>query len=361
VQRYVRDNSDVLAYELANDDKTHWFTSNNCEYLAVGVGGTIRGFRADVIVIDDPIKDREAAESMTARSNLWEYYHSDLLSRLKPDGKIVLIGTPLHEDDLLCRLAREQAGSWHILRLPAISEGAGDALGRPEGEPLWADDSVYGYGRKLIELQQTAEREGRLRDWFAQYMGRPRPPEGAMFRPGEMRLYDLLPRVLPIEVRAWDLAATSGGDWTAGLKLAQIGLGLDNAWIVTDVRRMRGRPDEVKALFQTVVENDGYNVEQWLPQDPGQAGLDQAQSYMRSMPGYRIQCERMTGNKEARAHAVACQVNIGAVGILRAPWNAAFLDELGAFPRGVHDDQVDALSLAFSKLDTSSLAVWARL
>jgi predicted phage terminase large subunit-like protein len=110
-----------------------------------------------------------------------------------------------------------------------------------------------------------------------------------------------------------------------------------------------------------VVPNDGYGVEQWLPQDPGQAGLDQAQSYIRSMPGYRIQCERMTGSKETRAHAVACQVNIGAVGILRAPWNAAFLDELGAFPRGVHDDQVDALSLAFSKADNSTLAIWARL
>jgi predicted phage terminase large subunit-like protein len=124
---------------------------------------------------------------------------------------------------------------------------------------------------------------------------------------------------------------------------------------------MRGRPDEVRALFQAVVQSDGYSVEQWLPQDPGQAGLDQAPSYIRSMPGYRVQCERMTGSKETRAHAVACQVNIGAVRILRAPWNAALLDELGAFPRGVYHDQVDALSLAFSKLDNSTLAVWYRL
>jgi predicted phage terminase large subunit-like protein len=97
------------------------------------------------------------------------------------------------------------------------------------------------------------------------------------------------------------------------------------------------------------IRSDGYGVEQWLPQDPGQAGLDQVESYIRSMPNYRIKAERMTGDKVTRADSVACQVNIGAVGMLGAPWNAAFIDELGAFPRGVHDDQVDVLSLAFSK------------
>jgi predicted phage terminase large subunit-like protein len=124
---------------------------------------------------------------------------------------------------------------------------------------------------------------------------------------------------------------------------------------------MRGRPDEVRALFQTVAQADDHQVEQWLPQDPGQAGLDQVESYIRSMPGYRIKSERMTGDKVTRADSVACQVNIGAVGLLKAPWNAAFLDELGAFPRGQHDDQVDALSLAFSKLDNDPLLRWLRL
>jgi predicted phage terminase large subunit-like protein len=89
--------------------------------------------------------------------------------------------------------------------------------------------------------------------------------------------------------------------------------------------------------------------------------LDQVDAYIRSMPSYRIKAERMTGDKVTRAHSVACQVNIGAVGMLRAPWNAAFIDELGAFPRGVHDDQVDALSFAFSKFGNDPLLRWARL
>jgi predicted phage terminase large subunit-like protein len=361
IQRYINDNSDVLGYRLSNDNKAHWFTDNGCEYLAVGVGGTVRGFRADVIVIDDPIKDREAAESEVSRSSLWEYHHSDLMSRLKPDGKVVLIATPMHENDLMCRLMREQGDDWYVLRLPAISEGEGDALGRPEGMPLWVDDQQYGYGDKLLKLRDAAEREGRSRDWYAQYQGRPRPPEGAMFRPKEMRVFDAIPGKLLLTVRAWDLAASAGGDWTVGLKLSQYGSWQDNAWIVTDIRRMRGRPDEVRALFQAVVQADGYQVEQWLPEDPGQAGKDQVDNYVRSAPNYRIKSERMTGDKVTRADGVACQVNIGAVGILRAPWNAAFLDELGAFPRGVHDDQVDALSLAFSKFGNDPLLRWARL
>jgi phage terminase large subunit-like protein len=83
---------------------------------------------------------------------------------------------------------------------------------------------------------------------------------------------------------------------------------------------LAGRLDEVRAPCQAVVEADGYSVEPWLPQDPGQAGLDRGQSYIRAMPGDPIECERMTGSKEARAHAGACQVDIGAVRILRAPW-----------------------------------------
>jgi hypothetical protein len=117
-------NAAVLGYALTNDDKSHWYTDNGGEYLAVGVGGTVRGFRADLIVIDDPVKDREAADSETARANLWEYYHSDLLSRLKPDGANELFSANM----LLPRSA-----SWYSKSLPTFS----DALAAVRRE-LWA-------------------------------------------------------------------------------------------------------------------------------------------------------------------------------------------------------------------------------
>lgn len=352
VQRTVRDNTLVLGYGLANDNRSHWFTTTGAEYLAAGTGGVIRGFRADVVVIDDPIKSRQEAESETEREALWQWYRSDLLPRLTPRGKIVLIGTAYHEDDLLARIQRVEAASWCVLRLPAISEGDDDPLGRPEGEPLWNDDA-YGYGAKLLVLQAAAEREGASRDWYSQYQGSPRAAEGNMFKPDRMPVFDYMPpgvRVMD-QARAWDLAASSGkGDWTATVKLASLygDARYNEMLVVTDVQRMRGTPDEVRQMIRTVAAADGRGVTQWFPEDPGQAGKSQAEDLVKMLRGYRVKTERMTGSKEVRADPAASQANIGRVGMLRAGWNAMLVDELASFPSGRFDDMVDALSTPMS-------------
>ena len=149
-------------------------------------------------------------------------------------------------------------------------------------------------------------------------------------------------------VRVWDLASSATGDFTVGLKLAL--RKEDRLPIIVDVRRMRGRPDEVRQLVRTIAEGDGRDTKIMLPRDPAQAGQDQADSYVQLLAGYRVETVRQTRSKEIRADAVASQVNIGRVGMMRASWNAVLIDELGAFPLGQHDDQVDALSLTFSHL-----------
>ena len=158
-----------------------WTTTNGCTYLAAGVGQAIRGFRADLILIDDPIRSRAEGESETARNSLWEFVHSDLLPCLKPRGRVVLIATAYHEADLMMRLEREHSDLWRVVRLPALSEGDGDPLGRAEGEPLWADDPVFGYAQRLLELRAEYEQHGRLRDWYSQRAAGtwPRPPGAA--------------------------------------------------------------------------------------------------------------------------------------------------------------------------------------
>jgi predicted phage terminase large subunit-like protein len=349
VQRHIRENAEVLDYQLSNDAKGRWYTDNHCGYLAGSVGSAILGFRANVAIIDDPIRSRADAESETSRESTWNWFTNDLMTRLTPDGVIILIATPFHEDDLMGRLQRLQAPEWKVLRLPAVAEGDDDPLGRKEGEPLWADDQ-YGYGQRLLEIQAAAEREGRSRDWYAQYQGRPRPPEGAMFKPAEIPVLDWLPEVeRGYSVRAWDLAASVRGDWTVGLRLEVVRAGKHSVgWVISDVRRMRGRPDEVRSLVEAVAAADGREVKVLLPEDPGQAGKDQAQDYVRRLIGFRVEAVRMTGDKVTRADAVASQGNIGRIGMLRAGWNAALVDELGSFPVGRHDDQVDALSLAFN-------------
>jgi predicted phage terminase large subunit-like protein len=284
------------------------------------------------------------------------------MTRLTPDGATILIATPFHEDDLMGRLQRIQADDWRVLRLPAIADNDDDPLNRRIGEPLWADDK-YGYGERLLEIQSAAEREGRTRDWFAMYQGRPRPPEGAMFKPARMPVYE--PNMLPpiVErVRAWDLASSAKGDFTAGLLLGRAyDDTYENRFIVLDIVRFRGPPEEVRQTVRNVAAADGYGTKIWIPRDPAQAGADQADSYIRMLSGFRVEAERMSGDKATRADAAASQANIGRLGMLRAPWNATFIEELAAFPRGTNDDQVDALSLAFSKLEQADLGVWAKL
>ena len=174
-----------------------------------------------------------------------------------------------------------------------------------------------------------------------------------MFRPAQMPVLDWLPELIRrSSVRAWDLASSATGDWTVGLKLQL--RAADRLPIITDVRRMRGRPDEVRSLVKAVASADGRDCKIMLPRDPAQAGSDQADSYIEMLFGFRVEAVRMSGSKEIRADAVASQVNIGRVGMLRASWNAAFVDELVSFPLGPHDDQVDALSLAFNQAKTQA-------
>jgi predicted phage terminase large subunit-like protein len=79
------------------------------------------------------------------------------------------------------------------------------------------------------------------------------------------------------------------------------------------------------------------------------------------LSGYRVAAERISGDKATRADALASQANIGRAALLRAAWNAAFTEEAAGFPRGTHDDQIDAASLAYSKLETTNLDCWARM
>ncbi len=302
------------------------------------------------MVADDVVKGREDAESPTAREHLWDWWTADVLPRLKPQGVVVLIGTRYHEDDIMGRLERADGQQWRILKLPALAED-NDPLGRQEGEPLW-DDHTYGYGKRLLEIRDNYERQGLTRDWFSLYQGAPRAPEGNLFKIARMPIYGILPGAVIQQCRAWDLASSLKGDFTVGVKLAAVQLaGTDiTHWIITDIWRGREPPERVRATVKLMAETDGYGTPIYLPEDPGQAGQSQIVDYVNHLAGYSVTPIRMTGSKEQRAMLLATRCNIGQVGMLRAPWNGALLDELQSFPNGRNDDQVDALSLAFDQL-----------
>eukprot|EP01035_Chromulina_nebulosa_P012435 gene12435-16574_t len=128
-----------MATPLARDSRAaHEFhTVAGGGYFATGIQGPLTGRRADLVLIDDPVKGHAMADSATCRQALWDWYRTELTTRLKPKGRIVVVMTRWHEDDLAGRLLASD-DSWRTLILPALAE-AGDPLGRVPGAALWPD------------------------------------------------------------------------------------------------------------------------------------------------------------------------------------------------------------------------------
>lgn len=352
VMGIVRDQSATLGYGLASEAVTGWATTNGGFYKAAGVGGPITGRRASCAIIDDPVKSREDADSERFRDRAWNWFSADLRTRLKPGGKIVVVMTRWHEDDLGGRLIQQQGDLWRVLKLPAIA-GESDPIGRQPGEWLWSDDA-YGYGNELKKVYAEYQSNGAMRDWSALYQQEPRPGEGALFKTHLIGAIDAEPTGKNI-VRAWDLAATEkvgtrDPDYTVGVKMMRTNEG---RFVILDVVRLRGGPDDVEQAIVNTAALDGHGVRIGIAQDPGQAGKQQILYLTRKLAGYRVESSPETGDKSTRAAPIASQVNVGNVSMVKARWNAPFIDELSGFPSGSKDDQVDALSRAFSMVGLS--------
>jgi predicted phage terminase large subunit-like protein len=332
-----------------------WSTTDGGEYLAIGVRGAMIGRRADLIIIDDPVKSHADADSKRQREFLWEWYKSDVSTRLKPGGRVALVMTRWHKDDLGGLLEATAGDGWRVLRLPALAE-PGDPLGRGPGEPLWPE---------WEGLEALARRRALIGDraWSALYQQKPQGPGGSLFNTAAITETEAAEPDNAV-IRGWDFAATAKDDgnepdWTAGVKLWRAG---DQRWVVLDVVRIRGSALDVEDLLLKTAAKDGRKVTIALPQDPGQAGKFQASWFTGRLSGFHVVASRESGPKTERARYVASQVEAGHVAVVRAPWNRAFLEELQDFPNGSKDDQVDALSRAFNTLSTlQPRAVGARV
>ena len=348
VRSLVQEHSETLGYALSKDERAaaRWRTTTEGDYFAAGLRGPITGRRADLVLIDDPIKSHAEADSTTARDSIWNWYRSDLTTRLKPGGSIVLIMTRWHQDDLGGRLL-ESDPSWNLVKLPAIAE-ANDPLNRAPGEALWPE----------WENEAALDRKRRsigTRVWQSLFQQNPNPDTDALFTTTRIQILESPPPIQR-EIRAWDLAATlptegRDPDWTVGLKLA---VTTDGKYVVTDIIRHRNGPTEVARIITATANQDGAGVLIGLPQDPGQAGNQQIAWLTERLAGHRVHASPESGSKLTRAIPAAAAVDAGLISLLRAPWNSAFLDELRDFPQGRKDDQVDALSRAFSLAATAT-------
>ena len=262
---------------------------------------------------------------------------------MKPGGRVIVIMTRWHEDDLGGHLLANSPDEWRVLKLPALAE-PDDPLGRQVGEPLWPSWE----DRAALERKRQTIGE---RAWMSLFQQSPRPATGSVFKVTELAILESPPAVLDSRVvRAWDLAATvataqNDPDWTVGVKMSR---DAQHRFTVLDVVRLRGTPRQIEDLIVSTAQLDGQTVWVGLPEDPGQAGKSQISYLAGRLAGFRLMASRETGSKLTRAIPFSSQVEAGNVALVRANWNYQLIEEMRDFPVGRKDDQVDAMVRAFN-------------
>lgn len=319
--------------------KTNWeIDGTGGGMISAGVGGAITGKGADLLIIDDPIKNRQEAESEAYRGNLWDEYQSTISTRLHAGGAIILILTRWHEDDLAARLLNPEYGKvedWKILSLPAISEDDDDALGREPGEPLWPER-----GYDLDWLEQKKQSVGTYA-WSSLYQQHPTPSTGAMFKRSWWKYWKVLPSGLTEYTQSWDCTFKdiTTSDYVVGQLWARKG---PDRYLIDQVRGRLSFTETVQAMRQFSAK--WPQAARKLVEDKanGTAVMDVLR---KELPG--LTPVEPFGGKVARAYAVTPYAEAGNIYLpdpTVAPWVMDYVEEMASFPSGKNDDQVDATS-----------------
>jgi predicted phage terminase large subunit-like protein len=368
-----------------------WDTNAGGSLRAVGVGGGVTGFGADLIVIDDPVKSRAEAESETRRRRLWEWYRDDIQTRLEPNGAVILIQTRWHEHDLAGRLLEEMESGgdqWEVINLPALSEppaSAGGQVagadttsgshGKPEGIELTAAANVVAgalnwppadaggsdpLGRppgaalcpERFDEAKLADIQRQLGSYAfsALYQQRPTPADGGIFKREWFKRFVAAPPTNLKWKRGYDLAVSTktAASYTASFRCA---FDTDGSLYIDGGFRARIEyPDQRRFIIERILAEPTteHGIELALH---GQAIIQD----LRREPRIRAHLLRgvaVEDDKITRSLTWAPLAEEGKLVLVKGPWNEAFIEEACGFPAGAFDDQIDAVSLAVEMLKT---------
>lgn len=337
--------------ELASDNQgvQEWGLSNGlgkAQYFGIGAGSAGKG--ANLLIIDDYFSKREHAESDVYRKRVWESFSDDLMTRRAPVSIVLVVVTPWHVDDLVGRIKKSMKDNpefprFKFISYPAFSDKYKDGILFPERfSKEW-----YNTQKATLGVYGTA----------SLMQCDPQVRESNMIRTDKVQVVDELPEGLTF-VRGWDLASSSKStmksdpDYTVGVKLAvkQLPSAIPGVNIpviyVDDVIRGQWEATQRQKIIQNAAIADGYidvGIEAFA------AYKDSYTQLYEILKGIRnVLKMQLPGDKVAKASCLVPIFEAGNVYIKRAPWNDEFLAVINSFPGGAHDDDVDALTVAYN-------------
>jgi predicted phage terminase large subunit-like protein len=311
--------------------------------LTTSVGGTLTGRGGNLLIIDDPLKPQDA-QSESARDSLKQWYSNTLLSRLdhKSEGSIIVVMQRLHPDDLVGHLLEE--GGWTHLNLPAIAETeCSIALGNHRYHHRRIGDLLHPERENETALHELKTSMGSM-EFSAQYQQAPVPLGGNLIKWSWFKFYNAPPDPRPGDslIVSWDTALSSNqlADFSVCVVLLVRG---ETVYVLDVIRERLEYPDLKRAVLS--------NYRRWRQMVPVCSLLIEKKGFGLSL----IQDLRREnihaigvdpdGDKILRMAAQTAPIEAGAVHLpSHAPWLDEFKKEVLSFPKGRHDDQIDALS-----------------
>jgi predicted phage terminase large subunit-like protein len=326
---------------------------------------SLTGGRGDRVIIDDPLSS-EQAESDADRDTANRIVRESLPSRVNnDDSAIVVIMQRLHEKDPSGTILKLGMGFTHLMLPMEYEPDRQCVTHRRDGTEFFRDPRTY-KGELLFPEFFTKKRVDGLKVPLGAYgvagqlQQRPAPRDGGLFALNKLRRVAAVPMTASKRVRSWDLAGTekragNDPDWTAGVRMAK---DPDGIIYIENCERFQEESDEVYRTMKAIASQDGKDCWVTFPQDPAQAGKAQAKSLGRLFAGWPVKAIPTSGAKSKilRATPLATQIALGNVVLvetgnpMKDTWIEDFLAELGTFPAGAHDDQVDAAADAFNEI-----------
>lgn len=332
---------EIFNARLRQDSKSRakWLTMEGGGYTASGVGGAITGRGANLLIIDDPVKNREDAESEVIRDKTYSWYTSTAYTRLEKDGKVILIMTRWHMDDLAGRLLKDQeegGDKWEVIKFPAVATH--DEAHRKQGDALWPEKYSY---KDLIGIKNTVGSY----DWSALYQQSPVAAEEQEFRPEfyQYRTWDELYKMKTRRFLTIDTAISKGAksDYT-GYCLNYVDQ--NNKWNIKAWRAKESPTELIDNIFALWQEHrlDAVGIEKTIYLQAIKPFLDEEMRVRNKFP-HIIELKHQQVQKETRIRGILPRYESHSVFHLRNECRDLEEEQMN-FPKGTHDDVLDALA-----------------